>query len=133
MNSSVGQDEEWLPVRHQDTGFLLKNRPAGVKNHGAFAGPGRKSRLCPLTRPEQSQAYTHTHTHTHTDTHRQPARGPHHSRGQVGDVTSFLPDLILGLSYALASLIHAEAVCLPVTLGRDHTALSGGDWVLLGI
>lgn len=46
-------------------------------------------------------------------------------------MTSFLPDLILGLSYVLASLIYAEAVCLPITVQGPQG--SGKDWVLLGI
>ncbi len=92
-------------------GFLLKSRVVGLRPWEC-AGPRRKSLLCPLTSPEQSQAHT------------EPARGLHHSWGQVEDVTSFLPDLILGLSYALAPLIYADAVCLPITVLRPQ----GSHW-----
>lgn len=110
LTSYTGVDEAWLTASHLDNRFLLKSRVAGPRPW-TFTGPGRKSMLCPLTSPEQSQAHTQS----------QP-RGLRRSWGQLRDVTSFLPDLFLGLSLALVFLIYAGPVCLPITVQRPHSS-----------
>lgn len=66
----------------------------------AGADPRRKSLLCLLARPEQSQAHTQS----------QPG-GLHLSGGQVEDVSSFLPVLIFGLELC-ASIPYSCRDCV---------------------
>lgn len=98
--------------------ILLKSIAVGLRLWACIV-PRSKSLLWPLTSAKQSQPHTET------------AMGLHLYWGQVEDVTSFLPGLILGLSNVGANIIYTGVVCLSITEQRPQGS-HWQIWVLLG-